>query len=120
MTRQSYLFTFVLALFAEATLLGHAQAQTLTVGRGGVQYHEYGGGHYGGYGQGYNGYAPGNRGFSTYGNGPYGYGTRNGNQFPNNRGYGNGAHYNGYGNSGSYRQSYGPVYRPYGFGIYSY
>ena len=105
-----------------------AQAQTLSIGRGGVHYNGYGQGYYGGYGGGYQGYdrghqrwhSPRTQSYSTYGNGPYGYGMRNNYQYQSNGGYGygNGNYYNGYGNSGYYNQYYTPSYSPYGFGVY--
>jgi hypothetical protein len=100
-----------------------AQAQTLSIGRGGIQYNGYGQGYYGGYGQGYGGWhgAPRPRAYSAHGNGPYGYGSGNSYQFRNNGGYsrGNGPYYNGYGNSGYHVQPVVRVYPSYGYGVYN-
>jgi hypothetical protein len=111
-------------LCAAAISENSAQAQTLIIGRNGVQYNGYGQGYYGGYGQGYNGdmYVPGaNYRYSNYGNGPYGYDSRNSRMYPAYGGYnyGNTAYYNGYGYSGGYQQDYAPIYTPFGFGVYS-
>jgi len=107
----------LVALCAATMSPAIVQAQSLTIGRGGVQYNSYGRGYYGGYGNGYRGdnYGRGHRArvYSSYGNGPYGYGSSS--RFPSNRG--NRAYYNGYGNY-NYGQTYAPVYNPYGVQIY--
>lgn len=126
MTRLLCLSALAIGLFTAMTSQNEAQAQTLSIGRGGVQYNGYGRGYYGGYGQGYREYGPGfnygprTHAHSAYGNGPYGYGSQRVYQYHSNGGYsyGNGAYYDGYGNSGYYQQPYAPTYRPYGFGVY--
>lgn len=128
MKRLHLLSVLAIALCGATVLPQQAQAQTLSIGRGGVQYNGYGQGHYGGYGRGHRDYdqgyhrwhSPRTQTYSGYGNGPYGYGMRNNYQFQSNGGYGygNGNYYNGYGNSGYYSQYYTPSYSPYGFGIY--
>ena len=75
MTRNLFLTALAVGLICAATPSGSAHAQTLSIGRGGVQYNGYGRGYYGGYGPGYYGPGPG-----SYGPGPgyygrgYGYG----------------------------------------------
>ncbi len=127
MTRLLRLSILAIGLLAAATPQNDAHAQTISIGRGGVQYNGYGQGYYGGYGRGYRGYNQGYGGwyspriqsYSGYGNGPYGYGTGDMYQPPNSGYiYGNGNYYDGYGNSGYYAQPYTPIYRPYGFGVY--
>lgn len=128
MRRLILLSVITIALCGATALPQQAQAQTLSIGRGGVQYNGYGQGYYGGYGRGYRGHdhghhdwhGPRTQSYSAYGNGPYGYGMRNNYQFQSNGGYGygNGNYYNGYGNSGYYNQYYAPSYSPYGFGVY--
>ena len=127
MTRLLCLSALAIGLFTAMASQNEAQAQTLSIGRGGVQYNGYGRGYYGGYGQGYREYGPGfnygprTHAYSAYGNGPYGYGSQRVYQYHSNGGYsyGNGAYYDGYGNSGYYQQPYyAPTYRPYGFGVY--
>lgn len=124
-----YLSALAIGLLTAAAPQHAAQAQTITIGRGGVQYNGYGQGYYGGYGRGYRSYGQGYGGwyspqaqyYSSYGNGPYGYGSGNMYQYPSNGGYsyGNGTYYDGYGNSGYSGQTYGPVYSPFGVGVYS-
>ncbi len=125
MTRRLGLAVLAFSLFATVALQSDVQAQSITIGRGGVRYDAYGRGYYGGYGRGYNGYFPGNQHYSGYGYGPYGSSSggavivrpRAGAQ------YENGAYYNGYGSSGYYGQTYtpvyAPVYSPYGYGTYN-
>lgn len=128
MTRLLCLSVLAVGLFTLATPQSNAHAQSLTIGRGGVQYNGYGRGYYGGYGQGYRAYAPrygyGPRTYthtySGYGNGPYGYGSQSSYHFRPNSGYsyGDGNYLNGYGSPAYYAQPYAPAYRPYGFGVY--
>jgi hypothetical protein len=124
MTRLFCLSALAVGLFIAATPRSNADAQSLTIGRGGVQYNSYGRGYYGGYGRGYRRYgpeyAPRTRTYSGYGNGPYGYGSERDYQTPSQGGYRyrDGTYYNGRGPSGYYVQPYAPVYRPYGFGVY--
>lgn len=113
MTRNLFLTALAVGLISAATPSGSANAQTLSIGRGGVQYNGYGRGYYGGYGRGY--VRP--RVYSGYGNGPYGYG--------GSYGYGNGRYNNGYGNPGYYVQPNRNFYRPFnggysGYGNYGY
>ena len=126
MKRLLFLSVLAVGLFNTATPQSDAHAQSISIGRGGVQYNGYGRGYYGGYGQGYRGYGngyeygPRTQSYSGYGNGPYGYGSGSAYQFRSNNGYsyGDGNYYYGYGHPGYYPQPYTPVYRPYGFGIY--
>ena len=129
MTRLLCISALAIGLFTSTFLPRNADAQSLIIGRGGVQYNGYGRGYYGGYGAGYRGYGQGynrfyygprTQAYSAYGNGPYGYGTNGVYQVPYNNGYGygNGNYTNGYGTSGYYTQPYAPAYRPYGFGVY--
>jgi hypothetical protein len=125
MKRRICIAALALGLLATVLPQRAVEAQTLTIGRGGVSYNGYGHGYYGGYGRGYNGYTThygngynnggayrGGYGYSGYGNGPYGYGSGRTYVNPAYGGY-------GYGNSGYYRQGFGPVYRPIGYGVYS-
>lgn len=126
MTRKLCSLLIALSLFAAANSPSDSQAQTLSIGRGGVQYTGYGRGYYGSYGGGYRGnpnysnyYAPQTQVYSTYGYGPYGYGSRNRYHGAyNSHGYGDGNYLNGYGHSGYYSQPYVNGYRPYGYGVY--
>ena len=123
MKRRLFFLMLALGLFATATPQNTAQAQTLVIGQGGVQYDGYGRGYYGGYGHGHRHggwHGPRVRTYSGYGNGPYGYGAGNVYQYPVDNGYrhGNGTYHNGYGHRGYYVQPYAPAYRPYGFGVY--
>lgn len=125
MTRKLGWAVLALSLFATVALPSDVQAQSISIGRGGIRYNSYGRGYYGGYGRGYNGYFPGNARYSGYGYGPYGSGSgsaiivRPGVGV----GYQNGAYYNGYGSSSYYGQTYtpgyAPVYSPYGYGVYN-
>ena len=99
----SVLFEFTQAALL-STGLSSADAQVISIGRGGAYYNGYGRGYYGGYGR------PAVRTYSGYGRGPYGYGG----------GYGRGAYYNGYGRSGVYVQPGGGFYRPFSGGYYNY
>ncbi len=102
MIRKLLLAALAVGLFSAVNPSGTANAQGISIGRGGVGiYNGYGRGYYGG------GYGPGVRVYSGYGNGPYGYGA----------GYGRG-YYNGYGRAGVYVQP-GGFYRPYGGGYYN-
>lgn len=120
-------------LLAAAIPQNSVEAQTLTIGRGGVHYNGYGQGYYGGRGRGYNSYYSGNNhghssyfprsyNYSGYGNGTYGYGYNSSRTFPSYNGYnyGNTTYYNGYAYpsySGYYGQYYGPTYGPFGYSI---
>jgi hypothetical protein len=117
MTRRFFQLALAFGLLATIATAQFAQAQTIFVGPGGVQYRGYGRGYYGGYGQGYQSYGPRVGSYTMYGAGPYGYGSGSQYQFRSNGYYGNGIlrNYNGYGNSGYYPQPYVPVYNPYGF-----
>ncbi len=112
MTRNFFLTALAVGLLVTAMPLGRAEAQVISIGRGGVQYNGYGRGYYGGYGS---GYRNGPRVYSGYGNGPYGYG---GGYGYGNGNYGNG-YGNGYGNSGIYVQPGRNFYRPFGGPVYS-
>ena len=116
-------------LLAQVTLPPDTvQAQSLSIGLGGVRYNAYGQGGYGGYGRSYygspgayGGYSGYGRGYSGYFPNQYrypssGYGLGNGYRLPPNSGYGysGNSYYNGYGDSGYYSQSYSP----YGTGVY--
>lgn len=126
MTRKFCQLALAFGLFTTMAMAQSAQAQTLIVGPGGVQYRGYGQGYYGGYGQGYGAYGQGYRSYgrvygprvdsyTVYGNGPYGYGSGSQFQFPA-RGFYGGGNYNGYASPGLYPQPYvAPVYNPYGF-----
>ena len=129
MKRLLVLSALAIGLLPEATpQSNHAHGSVVSslIGRGGY-YNGYGQGYYGGYGQGYNGYGqsygygPRIQTYSTYGNGPYGYGSGSAYQFQSNGGYGydNGTYYNGYSSPGYYGQPYVPVYGPYGYGVYN-
>lgn len=118
MTRQFGCAVLAFSLFATAALLSEVQAQSITVGGGGIRYNAYGRGYYGGYGGGYNGYFPGNARHQGYGNGPYGYGSGSAMFIRPGIGYQNSEYYNGYG-SGFYNRNYTPIYSPYGYGTYS-
>jgi hypothetical protein len=130
MKRILCLSALAFGLLGAMTPQRNAQAQSLIIGRGGVQYNGYGQGYYGGYGQGYRGYgqndadwySPRMPAYSGYGNGPYGYAPERVRQYPS-RGdydYRYGTYNDGYVRSGRYERHYAPVpvYRPYGFGIY--
>jgi len=122
MIRRLRLWAFALTLFAAT--VSQSDAQTLGLERGELRYHPYGQGYYGGYGRGYyaghgpryNADAPLSYTYSPYGNGPYMYGAPPARLLTNRVNF-----YNGYstaGYTGYYRQHYGPVYSPFGLGVY--
>lgn len=125
MRRLLCITAFACGLFAATISQSTAEAQTLTIGRGGVRYNGYGRGYYGGYGRGYNnhyrGYYRGNNGYSGYGHGPYGYGAgpHFQNRFYRPYGYGRTIYYTGNGYPGYYGPTYVPLYSPLGFGGYN-
>ncbi len=128
MRRVLYIAALAIASFVTPGTSGTVSAQSLTIGRGGVQYNAYGRGYYGGYGRGYqnnNGYyrtyRPYGQSYYGYGDDAYGYGPGNSYQSPYSNGnlYGSQSYYNGYGHSGYSNQYYTPSYSPYGVGFYT-
>ena len=108
MRRVLYIAALTIASFVTPDTSGTISAQSLAIGRGGVQYKSYGRGYCGGYGRGYQNnnryyrtYRPYSQPYYGYGEGDYGYGSGNSHQSPYSNGnvYGNQSYYNEYGNS---------------------
>jgi hypothetical protein len=122
MIRRVCLWACALSLFAVA--VSQSDGQTLGLERGELRHHPYGQGYYGGYGRGYyaghgpryHAYTPRGHAYSPYGKGPYMYGGPHVRPVTNRVNVYHGHSTAGY--TGYYRQHYGPVYSPFGLGVY--